>query len=909
MDGAETDVTAIARDAEAASGEIPGAAYLLTWNPDRWEWATLKADVAAVREGRSPEDAASSRWSCGNNRRIKPGSRLFLVKQGAQPRGIIGSAWATSDVFEQAHWDAERARRGDKARFVTVRFETLIDPAAVPPLDPQDLSGDLAHGVHWGTQSSGIAIDANLVPRLEQAWREYLSASARADSPSGADDFLGVLRRYQQDRTVFQSTTLGHRYYVREVTEDRCEVHRVDASEPETCTLAWYEDRVRQMRDLGGSMRLNDVDGTVAKRITFLQSARFGLSPDRRQVLELADPRKALENFCAVVRGLDVDRSSGTPKLYKPILVAIVIEGIEAGALSSNRVSFDWAVPRFLERAKTLGVEATVEQAAMAFYHLTGDQFWLLCYVNLSELVDGDTLSPGTIRQRVSHAIIKDTYWRLLQVPPYRRRALRALKEQWWPSVEPPLAGTPPGTSGFWWVNQGRTYDQERKLGLIWAPQRNEQGATFFHWTNVLRVRAGDLLFSYADGAIRSVAIATSDGHEAPRPQELPENAWGKDGWAASLEYYDLSSSIPLAAVGEKIARLSLQRGPVNAAGSVNQAYLFELTADAARIISAEVDLASLPESVAERLRELLAQRPKGNGEPSVPAYAVDEALAGLFIPPEDFLSLLAAWRRKKNAILQGPPGVGKTFVARRLAYALMGVKDPSRVEMVQFHQSYAYEDFVQGWRPEEGGGFTLRNGVFYEFCRRAAADGRGVPYVFIIDEINRGNVSRILGELMLLIESDHRGEASAIPLTYAKDATDRFWVPETVYLLGMMNTADRSLAMVDYALRRRFCFAQLRPAFGTAEFRAFLSGRVDDALIDRIVDRMSRLNEQVAQDKNLGKGFEIGHSFFCPGEGDTALDDSWYAMVIQREIAPLVREYWFDDLDKADELIADLLR
>ncbi len=247
--------------------------------------------------------------------------------------------------------------------------------------------------------------------------------------------------------------------------------------------------------------------------------------------------------------------------------------------------------------------------------------------------------------------------------------------------------------------------------------------------------------------------------------------------------------------------------------------------------------------------------------------------------------------------------------MAKRLAYALMGFKDPSRVEMVQFHQSYAYEDFVQGWRPKEEGGFALKGGVFYEFCGRAAADAPRRPHVFIIDEINRGNVSRILGELMLLIEPDHRGEAFAIPLTYAKDATDRFSVPENVYLLGMMNTADRSLAMVDYALRRRFCFAQIRPAFGTAEFRAFLSGRVGNALIDRIVDRMTRLNELVAQDKNLGRGFEIGHSFFCPTDEDTALDDFWYAAVIHREIAPLVREYWFDDLDKADELIADLLR
>src|SRR5262249_20693631 len=147
------------------------------------------------------------------------------------------------------------------------------------------------------------------------------------------------------------------------------------------------------------------------------------------------------------------------------------------------------------------------------------------------------------------------------------------------------------------------------------------------------------------------------------------------------------------------------------------------------------------------------------------------------------------------------------------------------------------------------------------------------------------------------------------IPLTYSKDPADRFYVPETVYLLGMMNTADRSLAMVDYALRRRFCFAQLRPAYGTSEFREFLSPRVTGSLIDRIVQRMTALNDHIAQDKNLGKGFMIGHSFFCPTEGEAAFDDSWYAAVIEREIATLVREYWFDDLDRADALIAALLK
>ena len=289
--------------------------------------------------------------------------------------------------------------------------------------------------------------------------------------------------------------------------------------------------------------------------------------------------------------------------------------------------------------------------------------------------------------------------------------------------------------------------------------------------------------------------------------------------------------------------------------------------------------------------------------------YSIQDALKDLFIPDAEFGEMIARLRRKKALVLQGPPGVGKTFVAKRVAYALMASKAPARVGMVQFHQAYSYEDFIQGYRPS-GTGFYLKNGVFYEFCKRAESDPDR-DYVFIIDEINRANLSKVLGEVMMLIEADKRGPEWAIPLTYAQSQDDRFHVPANVYLIGLMNTADRSLAMVDYALRRRFAFMDIQPGFEPAKFSDFLKGRgVEAGTIARVVQDICTLNHDIRRDKtNLGEGFCIGHSFFCPDSTQAGpLTVEWYREVIRSEILPLLREYWFDDPSKLEDWEGRLL-
>lgn len=334
--------------------------------------------------------------------------------------------------------------------------------------------------------------------------------------------------------------------------------------------------------------------------------------------------------------------------------------------------------------------------------------------------------------------------------------------------------------------------------------------------------------------------------------------------------------------------------------------------------LAGETDLRIVQKAVDRLIGEYIERFESIGGEksPALPPavvsrrpYTLTEASEGLFVEEGKLKNYLALLRRKKNLILQGPPGVGKTFVVRRLAYALMGEEAPDRVQMVQFHQAYSYEDFIQGFRPS-GAGFRLKNGVFHEFCDRARNDP-GASHVFIIDEINRGNLSKVLGEVMMLIETDKRSSQWAMPLTYAESGDVKFFVPDNLYLIGMMNTADRSLALVDYALRRRFAFADVEPAFESDAFSDHLASRgVEMSLIEVIVERMTNLNAAVAGDTvNLGPGFRLGHSYFTEIPKDGKPDWQWYVQIIRSEIEPLLREYYFDNAGEREKQLEELMR
>ena len=271
-----------------------------------------------------------------------------------------------------------------------------------------------------------------------------------------------------------------------------------------------------------------------------------------------------------------------------------------------------------------------------------------------------------------------------------------------------------------------------------------------------------------------------------------------------------------------------------------------------------------------------------------VEKYDKSAFLDEVYMTEGKYDTLVAVLKNKKNIILQGAPGVGKTFAAKRLAYSIMGEKDDSRIEFVQFHQNYSYEDFMMGYKPANDG-FELKYGIFYRFCQKAA-NQPDKDFFFIIDEINRGNMSKIFGELLMLIERDYRGTKATLAYNGMT-----FSVPKNLYIIGMMNTADRSLAMIDYALRRRFSFFDIEPGFDSAGFMKYQQG-LNNETFALLVSKVQELNKEIAMDKSLGKGFCIGHSYFC---GQTECSEEWMQAIVDYDILPMLSEYWFDDMNK----------
>ena len=325
-------------------------------------------------------------------------------------------------------------------------------------------------------------------------------------------------------------------------------------------------------------------------------------------------------------------------------------------------------------------------------------------------------------------------------------------------------------------------------------------------------------------------------------------------------------------------------------------------------VLKTLTDISKYPEYV-EKLEELYEQ--KDFNKESLNVYTKYDFLEEVLITEPKYDNIVNTLERKKNIILQGAPGVGKTFCAKKLMYSLMNYKDESRIKTVQFHQSYSYEDFIQGYRPNDKGNFEIKNGIFYdlvqdarkEYERAIANNEEPKKYCMIIDEINRGNLSKVFGELMMLIESDKRDSKWSINLTYSDDD---FYIPSNLYIIGTMNIADRSLATIDYALRRRFAFINLEPAFENDEacdkLKNYLVNqeKIEVSFVERIITAYRKLNNYITQ--ALSKDFMIGHSYFINQFNNDEDNEEVYKSIVDYEILPLLDEYFYDDKDKIEE-------
>lgn len=409
---------------------------------------------------------------------------------------------------------------------------------------------------------------------------------------------------------------------------------------------------------------------------------------------------------------------------------------------------------------------------------------------------------------------------------------------------------------GYWWLNANPkiwSYSDIAVGEVQSYTLYNENGNKRRIFQNFLDAKAGDMIIGYESNPVKQIVAIGRVSAEQDGEKLFFEKV---EGLTSPIDYTTLKEC-------PELERMEYFQNP--------QGSLFKLT-------RGEYDF----------ILDMIREENPVSTDAAIDAYTKSDFLDEVYMTEKRYENLVAVLRNKKNIILQGAPGVGKTFAARRLAWSMMGEQDDSRIEFVQFHQNYSYEDFMMGYKPVEDG-FELKYGIFYRFCQKAA-NQPDKEFFFIIDEINRGNMSKIFGELLMLIEKDYRGTKATLAYNGLS-----FSVPKNLYIIGMMNTADRSLAMIDYALRRRFSFFEVEPGFDSEGFIHYQNG-LNNETLNELISKVKDLNHEIALDKSLGKGFCIGHSYFC---GRDICTDEWMHSIVDYDILPMLSEYWFDDPNK----------
>ena len=462
-------------------------------------------------------------------------------------------------------------------------------------------------------------------------------------------------------------------------------------------------------------------------------------------------------------------------------------------------------------------------------------RWWPILYIGRNAGKDEDGSYVWKLRDELAQALDRVD---LSQVELYAASASGEEEHRyWWLNANPKI-----------WSFSDLAVGEQQSYTLY-----NDNGNKRRIFQNFLDAKAGDMVIGYESNPVKQVVAIGRVSAEQDGQQIYFEKV---EGLTSPIDYQTLKSFSEL----EKMEYF------VNPQGS-----LFKLTKGEYEFIY-------------DVIRE---ENPVASVE-KVDKYTKEDFLDEVYMTENRYNMLVSVLKNKKNIILQGAPGVGKTFAAKRLAYSMMGEKDENRIEFIQFHQNYSYEDFMMGYKPVNDG-FELKYGIFYHFCQKAA-NHPDKGYFFIIDEINRGNMSKIFGELLMLIERDYRGTKATLAYNGLS-----FTVPKNLYIIGMMNTADRSLAMIDYALRRRFSFFDIEPGFDSEGFMKYQE-ELNNETFSLLVSKMKELNKEISLDKSLGKGFCIGHSYFC---GQTECSDEWLHAIVDYDILPMLSEYWFDDTGK----------
>lgn len=520
-----------------------------------------------------------------------------------------------------------------------------------------------------------------------------------------------------------------------------------------------------------------------------------------------------------------------------------------------------------------------VSQGELFAYSMKKGDYFYLCYGNKIQL-----LGQITSNDAVENPEIKDGWYersyRVVAMPKIND-SYEGVKKWWTPNNnstcikvdEKPLfeelilkpyfgltvaqlIGDANEHRGYWWLNANPNIwsFSDIAVGEVQSyTLYNDNGNKRRIFQNFLNAKAGDLIIGYESNPVKQIVAIGKISAEQDGEKIYFEKI---EGLSSPIDYQMLKNC-------SELERMEYFSNP--------QGSLFKLT-------KGEYDF------IIDMIRDEnpLAQEEKAD------KYDKTKFLNKVYMTESRYDALLSVLKNKKNIILQGAPGVGKTFAAKRLAYSIIGEMDESRIEFVQFHQNYSYEDFMLGYKPVNEG-FELKFGIFYRFCQKAA-NQPDKDFFFIIDEINRGNISKIFGELLMLIERDYRGTKTT--LAYNGLA---FTVPKNIYIIGMMNTADRSLAMIDYALRRRFSFFEIEPGFDSDGFVKYQNSLKNETF-NELINKVKELNKEISLDKSLGKGFCIGHSYFCEQD---ACSDEWLHAIVDYDILPMLSEYWFDDSGK----------